>query len=66
MYKLYLTPYFRLLYPTYYVSVLELYYSNIPTEDSALGPIEIDDYIEYEIKYIFSYKGKKTKSYLVK
>ena len=55
-----------MLYPTHHVSALELYYSDTPTEDGAPGPIEIDDYIEYEIERILSYRGEKTKSYLVK
>ena len=66
VYKLYLSPYFRLLYLTYHISVLELYHNNTPTNNDAPKPIEIDNQVEYKIERILSHRGKKNRSYLVK
>ena len=50
----------------HYISVLELYYSNTPTDNNAPKPIKIDNQVEYKIECILSYWGKKNRSYLVK
>lgn len=61
-----MTPLYRGVYPTHYISALEPHYSPPPLNNGAPDPVEIDSGVEYKIDRILNHKGEEDRRiYLV-